>query len=152
MLTLVQEAAASQSPQVDVFPFELGQYEPGSYVTVESIENHTFEWETIGPFSQLEHYDLCGRATVYTGDTVTSGTVGTDILTQTYSLFQACVMTPAMSNRTIPILGTTGPSPLQMLPGYARYTAGPADVGGKPAGWAGVIEWSFHFDAMITPA
>lgn len=153
LLTLVEAAGAAQKPApVNVFPFELGTYEPGSYVTVEGVENHEFEWETIGVFSQIEHYDLVGKATVFTGDTVTSGTVATDVLMQTYGLFQACVMTPVMSNRTMPLLGTTGPSPYLMLPGYARYSGEPGFVDGKPAGWVGMLQWCFHFDAFLTPA
>ena len=152
-LALVQNAAAVQNPAPAVFAFELGEYEPGSYVTVHAIENHEWAPETIGTFSQTEGYDIVGCATVYSGDSpATNPSVATTVLNQTYSLFQSCVMTPVMSNRTMPILGTTGPSPYQMLPGYARYTASPASMGGNPAGWAGVLEFSFHFDAYITPA
>ena len=152
LLSLVQTAAGQQQPPVNVFPFEPGQYVPGSWVTVQGIENHEWEWESIGSFSQKEHYDVCGQVVVYTGDTVTSGTVPIDVLTQTYSLFQAAVMTPVMSNRTMPLLGTTGPSPFLMLPGHTRYAASPGEIGGEEAGWLGVVEWSFHFDAYITPA
>ena len=153
LLSLVQTAAAAQKPApIQVFPFELGQYEPGSYVTLHAIENHTFEWAYIGPFSQYEHYDVVGCATVFTGDTVTSGTVATDVLSQTYSLFQTLVMTPVMSNRNMPIFNTTGPTPYLMLPEYARYSAGPGEIGGNPGGWVGVIEFAYHFDALVTPA
>jgi hypothetical protein len=151
-LGLAQTAGAVQTPAVAVFAFELGQYEPGSYLTVHAIENHEWSPETIGTFSQTEGYDIVGCATVFSGDSPnTNPSVATTVLSQTYSLFQACVMTPVMSNRTMPILGTTGPSPYQMLPGFARYTGGLGNIGGSPAGWAGVLEFSFHFDAYISP-
>ena len=60
-------------------------------------------------------------------------------------------MTPAMSNRTIPILGGST-NVLEMLPGYSRYTAGPGEMVGGETGWYGLIEWSFHFKANVTPA
>lgn len=152
MLSLLQTAAAAQNPPIQVFPFEIGSYEPGSYVTLHAIENHTFEAAYIGTFGQYEHYDICGCASVFTGDTVTSGTVATDILTQTYNLFQAVVMTPVMSNRTIPIFQTTGPSPYEMLPESAQYRGEAGEIGGNPAGWAGTIDFRYHFDAIVTPA
>lgn len=152
MLGLLQAAAATQNPPIQVFPFEQGPYEPGSYVTLHAIENHTFEAAYLGTFSQYEHYDICGCATVFTGDTVTSGTVATDILTQTYSLFQAVVMTPVISNRTIPIFQTTGPSPYEMLPERAQYHAEPGEIGGNAAGWVGTVDFLYHFDAVVTPA
>lgn len=152
LLGLVHAAAAAQNPQPGVFAFELGEFEPGSYITVHAIENHQWSPESMGSFSQEEHYDICGTATVFTGSSPnTDPTVATSILVATYTLFQACVMTPLMSNRTMPILGAT-PSPYQMLPGYTRYTAGVGTVGDRPSGWFGLLEWSFHFDAYITPA
>lgn len=153
LLSLVQTAAAAQTPAVQVFPYELAQYEPASYVIVGGIEHHKWAPESLGSFTQEEHYDIVGCATVFTGDSPgMNPNVVTTVLSQTYSLFQACVMTPVMSNRDMPIFGTTGPSPFQMLPGYTRYTAGVADIGGGADGWYGQIEWSFHFDAFITPA
>jgi hypothetical protein len=151
LLGLVQTAAAAQNPPVIVFPFSPGQYEPGSYVTITAIENQTWDWAYLGTFTQREEFDICGCATVFSGDSVSLGsTVVTDVLNQTYSLFQALVMTPAMSNRTIPILG--GPSNvIEMTPNYSRYTAGPGEIGGSPGGWFGMVEWAFHFCANVTP-
>ena len=151
LLSLVQNAAAGLNPAPAVFAFELGEYVPGSYVTVHAIENQQWEPAYLGPFSQYEHYDIAGCATVYSGDSPnTNPSVATTVLNDTYSLFQSCVMVPAMSNRTIPILG--GPSNVtDMLPGFTRYTAGPGVVGGAQSGWAGVLEFSFHFDATVTP-
>ena len=87
LLSQIQAAAAAQNPPVNVFPFEIGQYEPGSYVTVERIAGPSgsgagpvYEWEAIGSFAQKEKYTVCGKATVATGDSVTSGTVAIDIL------------------------------------------------------------------------
>ena len=151
LLGLVKTAAAAQNPAVSVFAFELGEYEPGSYVTVHAIENQQWDWAYLGTFTQYEEFDICGCATVFTGDSpATNSTVATSTMTSTYSLFQNCVMTPAMSNRTIPILG--GPANvIEMVPGFTRYTAGPSSIGGQMAGWAGVIEWAFHFKANVTP-
>lgn len=151
LLALVQTAAAAQNPAVQVFPFELGTYEPGSYVTVHAIENQTWTPETLGTFSQLEHYDICGSATVFTGDSpATNANVATQTLAAAYSLFQACVMTPVMSNRTEPIFGVSN-GPYQVLPAWSRYVAG-LGVEGGPAGWFGMVQWGFHFDAYVTPA
>jgi hypothetical protein len=152
LLGLVEAAGAAQSPAVSVFAFEVGQYEPATYTTVHAIENQTWEWAYLGTYTQCEEYDVCGCTAVYSGDSPnTNPSVATTVLNQTYSLFQALVMTPAMSNRTIPILG--GPANvIEMTPNYSRYTAGLGNVGGAPAGWSGEIEWSFHFKANVTPS
>jgi hypothetical protein len=154
MLSLIEQAAQAQNPPVQVFPWELGQWEPGSYITVTGVDGPTYEWETIGVFQQRETYEVCGKATVYTGDSASlDSTAVMDIYTQTMNLFQTCVMTPVMSNRTMPLLGTAGPSPFLMLPGPKMgYTGGPAFVDDEPVGWAGVYEWQFHFEAILTPA
>lgn len=153
LLGLVQTAAAAQNPAVQVFPYELAEYEPASYVIVGGIEHHKWAPESLGSFAQQEHYDIVGLATVFSGDSPgLNPDVVSTVLTDTYNLFQACVMTPVMSNRTMPILGTTGPSPYELIPGYTRYTAGVADVGGGAEGWYGQIAWSYHFDAYVTPA
>ena len=153
MLTLVQQAAAAQNPVVSVFPFELGQYEPGSYVTLHAIENHRFEWAYIPTFTQYEYYDITGVATVFTGDSPADNpTVATTVLNQTYSLFQNVVMTPVISNRDMPIFQTQGPSPLMMLPEVAQYTAGVGNLAGGPGGWVGTIDFRYSFTALVTPA
>jgi hypothetical protein len=153
LLKLVRAAAAEQSPPVSVFPFELGQYEPAAYVMLSKIENHVFEWESIGVFAQKERYEIQGKTTVFSGDSaVTNPTLATTILAETYALFQACVMTPAMSNRNMPILNTEGPTPYLMLPGFARYDAAPGNIGGGTGGWCGVLDWSLRFEAIVIPA
>jgi hypothetical protein len=152
LLGLVEAAAATQTPAVSVFAFEVGQYEPATYVTVHALENQTWEWAYLGSFTQYEEFDIVGSTSVYSGDSPnTNPSVASTVLNATYSLFQACVMTPAMSNRTIPILG--GPSNvIEMTPNFSRYTAGLGDVGGQTSGWVGLISWSFHFKANVTPA
>jgi hypothetical protein len=153
LLGLVEAAAGEEEEQTLVFPFELGQYEPARYVMVSEIANHIIEWESIGDFGQKETYEVRGKATVYSGDSIaTNPALATSVLTDTYALFQACVMTPAMSNRDMPILGTTGPTPYLMLPAYARYHGNPGNMAGGQAGWCGEIDWSFHFEAYIAPA
>lgn len=151
LLGLIETAAAQQSPAVSVFAFELGQYEPATYVTVHAIENQNWDWAYLGTFTQYEEYDIAGCTSVYSGDSPnTNPSVASTVMNATYNLFQATVMTPAMSNRTIPILG--GPSNvIEMTPNYSRYTAG-LGVGGTPSGWVGCIDWSFHFRANATPA
>jgi hypothetical protein len=153
LLGLVCTAAAEQSPSVSVFAFELGQHEPGSYVMVHEIKGPRYEWENIGPFSQKEMYSIHGKATVFSGDSVaTNETLAVDVLDETFALMQACVMTPVMSNRDMPILGTTGPTPYLMLPVESQYDAAPGVIGGGPGGWCGVLDWGFSFEAIITPA
>lgn len=160
LLALIETAAAQQKPPVNVFPFEIGQYEPGSYITVEKVAGPNgsgpgpvYEWESLGSFTQNELYSICGTVTVFSGDSVAPGsTVVMDVLAQTFALFQACVMTPAISNRDMPIFGTTGPSPLYVLPGPTNYTGEPGIIAGKPAGWLGEYKWAFKFKAQLTPA
>jgi hypothetical protein len=151
LLGLVQTAAAAQTPAVASFAFELGSYEPGSYVNVHAIENQNWDWAYLGTFTQYEEFDITGCATVYSGDSpFTNPSVATTVLNQTYTLMQACVMTPLMSNRTIPILG--GPSNvIEMTPNFSRYQAGPGEMVGGVSGWYGLIDWSFHFRANVTP-
>lgn len=156
LLGLIETAALAQNPVVQVFPFELGQYEPAAYVMLTGIEQHTFEWETIGSFTQKETYDICGKVTYWTGDSpADTQDVASTVITQVYSTFQTLVMTPAMSNRTVPILGNTyaaAGAVYLMLPGYARYSAAPGLMQGAQAGWEGTLAWSFHFEALVTPA
>lgn len=153
MLGLIQAAGSTQNPPVDVEAFALGQYEPGSYVEILQIENHIWDMETI-TYSGKEHYDITGIATVFTGTGIKdSPTVGTDILAETYDLFNEIVMSTLITNRNEPTFGTTGPTPYQAIPGYSRYTGGPGrNQQGQPFGFMGVIEWSWHFDAYISPS
>lgn len=152
LLGLVQAAAAAQTPAVTVFAFEIGQYEPATYTTVHAIENQTWDWAYLGTYTQYETFDIAGCTAVYSGDSPnTNPSVASTVLNATYQLFQATVMTPVMSNRTIPILG--GPSNvIEMTPNYSRYTAGPGNMGESQAGWSGEIEWSFAFKANVTPS
>lgn len=151
MLGLIETAAAAQNPAVSVFAFELGQYEPGSYIMLHQIANHSWTVETLGSFTQLEHYDICGKVTVFSGDSpATNPSVATTVMSSTYTLFQATVMTPMMSNRTIPILGGSR-QVYQMMPTMSQYTAGLGEIADQPAGWVGMIDFYYHFDAYITP-
>lgn len=150
-LSLINTAAAAQSPIVTVRPFELGQYEPASYVLLHSIENHIFEPRDV-TFGQLEHYDVLGSVVVFTGTGIADNpTVTSTVMNSAYSIFQACVMTPFVENATaMPILNTTGPSPYQGLPGFARYTASVGQsAAGEPWGWEGSLAFSFHFDGYV---
>lgn len=152
-LELIQTTAALQTTPVQVFPFEVTLQSPSRYIMLASVEHHIFNWETIGTFSQVEKYDIVGMTRIFTGQSLNNDPgVATSIMSDTYNLFNSCVMTPVMSNRTMPILDTTGPSPYLMLPGYARYEGMPGNIGGSQAGWVGEINWSFHFEAYLTPA
>ena len=168
LLGLIQTAAAGATnpvpnapdPKVYVFPFEIGQYEPGAYVTVHGItgpqgsgQGPQYQWESIGSFSQKELFGIKGNVTVFSGDSPTNNpSVATQVLGWCLALFQTCVMTPVMSNRNMPLLGTAGPSPYLLLPARMGYTAGPGTIGGGPGGWDGTYSWSFHFESIITPA
>ena len=136
-----------------MFSFALGQYEPAGYVLIREIKQEPYEWESIGFFAQKERYDVCGEVSVFSRDSpATNPAVVETVLKETYSLFQKCVMTPVMSNRDMPILGTTGPSPYLMLPWESQPDFGVAEMDGGQAGWYGKVDWSFHFEAMLTPA
>lgn len=149
---LVTEAGNEQSPPVPVFDFEIGQYEPARYITIHEIGGPRYDWEAI-PYQQRELYEIHGLTTVFTGDSPTTNPkVATEVLTETFNLHQACVMTVVVSNRKAPFLGTTGPTPQIMLPEEAHYEAGPGVMDGAPSGWVGKLNWSFHFEAILTPA
>lgn len=161
LLGLVQTAAAEQTPTVQVFPFELAQYEPASYVIVQGFAppgerpSQRFEFELLGAYAQREYYDICGIATVYTGASQVDETVALDTMFATYALFQSCVMTPVIENMNAPLFGNAGPVPAavnQVYPLYARYTGGMGQKAGGSAGWYGEIEWAFSFVALVTPA
>ncbi len=150
---LITKAGEQQSPQIPVFAFQLGEYEPAGYVLIREIKQDPYSWAHIGSFTQTESYDICGEVTVFAGDSpfTNPGLVKT-VMDETYALLQTCVMTPVFSNRDEPILGTTGPTPYLMVPSEAQPTFGPADMAGGAAGWCGQIEWGFHFEAQISPS
>lgn len=149
---LIRKAGEEQSPQIPVFAFELGEYEPAGYVLIHEIEQEPYEWESIGDFAQKESYDICGIVTTFTGDSpFTNPSVVPSTMESVYALLQACVMTPVMSHRDMPILGTTGPTPYLMVPSKSQPRFETASMAGGAAGWCGVIDWSFHFEARLTP-
>ncbi len=150
---LLKQAAEAQEPQIPVFPFALGEYEPSGYVFIEKIEQDPYEWETIGSFSQKEVYDICGTVSTFTGDSpFTNPSVVTSTMERVYAMMQQIVMEPVMSNRDMPILGTPGPSPYLMIPSESKPEFGVATASDGPAGWFGQVKWSFHFEAILTPS
>lgn len=153
LFALLQETGQEQTPPIDVFPFEVGQYEPGTYVMVTAIENHSIEWETLGYFSQIERYDITGKTSVFTGSSPSAldSSPATDTITAAYAAHYAMVMTPLITNRSEPILGVT-PSPYIMIPTRAEYSSGPGEIGDGPGGWEGTVDWTFHFETYLTPA
>jgi hypothetical protein len=153
LLGLVTEAAEEEAnPQVTVFPFELDQYEPAAYIVLSEIRGPRYEWESFEPFfAQKEFYSIHGKVIVFTGD---SGTIRPEVVTNalvsTFDIFQQCVMSPIMSNRNEPMLGTTGPSPYLMLPEETSYEAGVGKIAGTPGGWDSILDWAFRFEALLT--
>lgn len=150
--SVISTACAAQNPIVSFFPFELGQYEPATYVLLHGIENHQWVIEdTI--YGHQEHYDIVGSVIVFTGTGVAdSPAVTTTVMNTAYSTFQACVMQQFVANKNEPIMGFSGSSngPYQTFAGYTRYTASVGHTAnGEPWGWEGVIDFSFHFDAYI---
>jgi hypothetical protein len=151
LLELIRKAAEEQSKTVSVFEFELAQYEPAAYVIVGPIKGPRYEWESI-PLQMREVFDICGKATVFSGDSPGTNTaVAVEVLTETFAAFQSCVMTPALENRGAPTFGTAGPSAQIVLPLEANYDAGLDIIAGQPGGWGGVIEWALHFEAVLNP-
>lgn len=152
LLSLIQEAGDTQSPAVPVFGFALAQAEPASYVLLNGVENHNYMPETLGNFGQQETYDITGIASVFSGSASPDDpTVTTDVMTETYALFEAVVMAPVVTNRLTIAPGGIG-QPWRVLPGPVRYSSGPGIVGGGTGGWAGLIEFTFHFAAQIFPS
>lgn len=157
LYSLATEAANELNPSPMVFPFELNQYEPGSYVMISGIRGPEISWENIGTFSQIERFSIYGKATVYTGLSLTDDpTVAVSVLSDTYTLFQQVIMTPIMSNRFVPILGAipgfADGTMYSVLPAYTRYEGMPGNIAGGQNGWSGVVDWAFNFEAYITPA
>ena len=159
-LQLVSDAAALQNPYVYVAPFELAQYEPAVYVILDGIENQRWEWAALGTFAQYEYYSLTGCVTAFQGDTPDAldpnNTVALSVMNQCYTTFSNCVMSPYMSNRYAPVLNAVSPqfpdgAVTGMLPGSARYTAGPGTQDGADVGWMGRIDWQFDVSARLNP-
>lgn len=155
LLGFVQTLAAAQNPAPTVFPAELFQYEPGSYIIVNGVSNHQFNWEAMG-YEFIETYMIDGLCTVFTGSTeLDSSGISATVMQETYDLFSNCVMTAVVDNRGgngIPVLGITSPQPVyEIQPGFAQYTHGPGNMGGAQAGWQGVLRWSYTLKAYLSP-
>lgn len=151
LIGLVEEAAGEQSEPIAVFPFELKQYEPATYILLGGIKGPRYEWESIGYYSQTEKYEIHGKVATFTGASGEKA-IAVAAIANTYAAFNACVMSPVISNRNEPILGTEGPSPYLVLPDEAQFSAGVGLIDNGPAGWQTTLDWSFHFEAYLTPA
>lgn len=154
---LLVAAGRAQNPRVEVFVDSLNEREPDSYVMLggtpsgsETVENWKLEPAALGSLALYETYEICGYATVWSGDF--------DPLQRfadTFALFQSVVIDTYISydggNGSIggygsPILGAEGPLALeQMVLRDARYV-GEA----KGEGTAGVVEFCFELKARIT--
>jgi hypothetical protein len=161
LLNLCTAAAALQNPYVYVAAFDLLQYEPSQYCILQGIANHRLDIETLGPTrSMVENYDLYGYVSVFTGDTpdaISSPTVATNVMDQTYALFSNVVLTPAMSNSNAPVFGAQSPflnpgAVNKMWPSRIQYSAGSAfEDDGAPTGWMGRIDWAISLSAFVSP-
>lgn len=150
LLKLIEEAA-SEKPNVYVFPWELKQYEPATYIIVGGIKGPRFEWHAI-PFQQEEHYEIHGKVSVFVGEQDSPDVkLAVNAMNEVWSVFDSCVMSQVVSNRTAPFLKTTGPTPQIMLPQEAEFTAGVGVIANGPGGWVANIDWSFEFATILTP-
>jgi len=150
----IEEVAREQTPPVQVFPFAVGLLEPQRYIELREIANHEWQPETLGFTGAREDYEIVGRATTFVGDSAFSNIkVATDVMTETWALFNACVMGAVVSNRTNPFLGTTGPEVQIMYPLRSDYSSRPgtSSAGGQ-IGRVGTVDWAFRFTAIIVPA
>jgi hypothetical protein len=153
VFSTITNIGLAQNPVIPVFPYEIGQYEPGTYVIVKDIENLKVAPETLGYFSMIESYDITGYVSVFTGSSPSEfdTSPATSTLTNCFNAFYTMVMTPMMSNRSMPMFGVL-PTPNNFYLNEFTYTAGPGSIAGGAAGWEGTLEWSFHYEAFITPA
>ena len=151
LLGLIKEAASEQPVEPTVTEFELGQYEPASYVIVGPIAGPTYDWESV-PMQMREIFDIHGKATVFTGESpANTPSVALEVLEDTFALLQACVMGPAIEHRTYPTFGWKGAAVQIMLPLESRYEGGLEIIGNQPGGWGGVIDWGIHFEVVLNP-
>jgi len=147
---LITAAANTQSPVVQVFHTAVFQNEPASYVLLEKIENHHFDWDSLGTFAFTEEYSIIGEATYYTGQ---SGAAATqDTITSAYALFQSLVQSTMVQNRNPPISAALqSAGVIHIIPGYARYTGEPGIAeGGAAMGFFGTVNWSYTIKARVT--
>lgn len=150
-MSLLTTQGAAQSPAVKVFPFELGQYEPGSYVLLHEAKNLKLLPED--PYSLRESYDIAGYVTYWTGTGISGADysgVTLSVLQQTYDIFTNVVTEALISNRTLPLWGTTGPTPFQFFFTKGEYVGAPGHTqDGAPWGWEGRLDFSIHVDALL---
>lgn len=153
LLKLIREAATEQSEDIVVFPFELAQYEPRTYVIVGPIAGPRYEWEAI-PLQIREVFDITGKVIVYRGETPSAEgnvSLAEEALTEAFTTMVACVMTPALAGRGAPTYGTEGPNAQITVPIEAAHEAGPGIVEGTGSGWQSVITWGMHYEAVLNP-
>jgi hypothetical protein len=155
MFGFISAAGAAATPAVDVFPAEIIQYEPGSYIVVNSdIPDQSWNIEAFG-YQFIESFAVTGICTVFDGNDATLDTI-TTIMADTYSLYTNLVMLPIVENRggnnPNGVLGITGnPHPFEIIPGYAHYSNDVGNIGGGEGGWQGVLSWSFNIRSYISP-
>jgi len=156
LLALLQTAGAAQSPPVAVMDTEITQYQPGSYVIVEALEEQNFDPAALGSFAFYEEYEICGRTTVFqgVGDPATATKAVRD---QTFAVHQAVVHATVIANSGAistgggQVLGSQAPTELEwIVPTYARYSSTPGAFGEGQAGLQGTIDWRYMLHARLT--
>lgn len=150
LITTAASGVTVNNQGVSVFAFALTQDEPANYVILSEISNHAWKPEGIG-YQFREDYNINGYATVWTGASPADDVSVTGaVLQDTYNLFNTCVQSVMVDNANMPIFNSS-PTPFQGLPVFARYSAAPGKVNSGAQGWAGVVQFSYHFSALVYP-
>ncbi len=143
---ILQAAGAALSPAIPVMDQELTQYEPGSYVCLTGLENHRWEWSSLGTFAFEEDYDIVGYATFLLGSVSQSS-----VINGAFACFQSVVQIPMVNHRIPPIsaaLQSAGVT--HIIPRFARYTSSPGSFGGGQGGFQGTVEFAYSVHARVT--
>lgn len=151
-----EEASNALAHPVPIFQFQVGQYQPSAgYVEFAEIADHRWEWENLGVYTQNEFYEIIGTVTVATERTPNNEPkVVHEIMQETYTLFNAVIVTPGITERNAPVLGNEYPveaAVWRTLPTRAHYSSGIGEIAGEPGGFYGQINWGWEFAAYITP-
>ncbi len=155
LLSLLTTAAAAYTTPTTVFDSEIVQYEPSSYVLLNGmIENHSYEWASLGNFAFYETYDISGYVSVFQGN-VDPKTVRD----ATYALYQTVVQTTVIQNsgtwqatlHTVLSPDLTAAGLNWIIPKYARFDSQPgAAPNGGPEGFVGKVDFAYSLHARIT--
>ena len=154
---LLAAAGQEQSPPIPVFHTEVisGEELQNGYVLLRAVDGHNFDPAALGSYAFYETYDVCGEVVYYQGgpDPIT---MATDVLNQTWSIYQNVVMTTAVLNRGAngeQVLGDAAPEAVEWcIPVSGEYTGEPGTIGAGQDGLIGTIEFRYNVKARITTA